>query len=145
MKFIFCLIIAVVLYFVIAYFKDTSSEKNTIARQGGMYGKYRVLINHYKQQGLEITKQTGNSITLYSYKEGNYIKMIFDQVYNKLWVKMEMHNSIWGTHQLDWEFSEMESQELMIRQIDDRVKQYTNNLERVHLRDTIWKKMMLDD
>jgi len=125
------IIVSVLVYLVVAFNNDSSDQKDRICRQGGMYQKYKILVDSIKDEGgipLKIIKITAETLVLEYLNQKGRTTMIFTQNWNDIIIKWDFSSPIYGNHKLTWTFPEYRDQRLISNQIKSDLLEYQINL-----------------
>lgn len=126
--FIFILIIIGVVIF--SFAKDSMAETDKLVKEGGIYNKYKTLIDNFidPESGMKIIQKTNKYMCVGMKNSSGSITFHFQHTFNNINVTFEMKNIFIGDHKLDWDFPETMSQTDMIKHIENRTRQYMDNV-----------------
>ncbi|TVQ51505.1 MAG: hypothetical protein EA362_00190 [Saprospirales bacterium] len=125
------IIVSVLVYFVVAFNNDSSDQKDRIRSQGGMYQKYKILVDATKDEGgipLKIIKITAETLVLEYLNQKGRTTMIFTQNWNDIIINWDFASPTYGNHKLTWTFPEYHDQLLISNQIKSDLLEYQINL-----------------
>ncbi|MDD5998015.1 MAG: hypothetical protein PUC42_14045 [Bacteroidales bacterium] len=125
---VFVLIIVGLLIY--SFAKDTYSETNKIVKEGGIYKKYKILIDNFieEESGMRIIKESNTYMCVGMKNHTGSVTFHFQHTYNQINVTFEMKNIFIGDHKLEWDFPETMPQTDMIKHIETRTRQYMDNV-----------------
>lgn len=128
-------ILLVVGYFVIAFFLDKKEEVSRVKDQGGIRTKYSLIINYFigVNNKAKIIKESSTSITVMTETDNVIQLYTLAHGFSDFTVFWEFRNSIFGTHNLHWSFSENTDQSKAILQINEEIESYILFLAKQHL------------
>ena len=123
-------IIVVIIIIAINFFKDSYKENDKLVKEGGIYKKYQTLIDNFvvPEEGFNVVSKTNNYICVAMRNSTGSIVFHFQHMYSEINVTFEMNNILIGKHKLEWNFPETMSQTEMIKQIESRIRQYSDNI-----------------
>lgn len=127
----FLIFILIIIGFVIFSFaKDSIAETDKIVKEGGIYNKYKVLIDNFigPNSGMKVIQKTNKYMCVGMKNNSGSIVFHFQHTFNKINVIFEMKNVFIGDHKLDWDFPETMPQTDMIKHIENRIRQYMDNV-----------------
>ena len=106
------------------------SETDKIVKEGGIYNKYKTLIDNFidPESGMEVVEKTNKYMCVGMKNTSGSIAFHFQHTFNSINVTFEMKNIFIGDHKLDWDFPETMPQTEMIKHIENRTRQYMNNV-----------------
>lgn len=122
------LVLIIVVIFIIWFLSDKKKEVDKISSQGGIYLKYKQLVDHFlKIPNIKIEKKNKSSMIL-AVKDPYVITRFtiihgFENV-SFFWY----HKSLtYGEHNLNWDFPESLPQSQMITNIENEMEIYIRN------------------
>ncbi len=123
-------ILVIVGFLIFSFAKDYVSESDKIAKEGGIYNKYKTLIDYFldPEFGMKVIKKTNKYICVGMNNNAGRIVFHFQHTFNQINVTFEMKNIFLGDHKLNWDFPETMPQTDMIWHIENRTRQYMDNL-----------------
>lgn len=127
----FLIFILIIIGFVIFSFaKESIAETDKIVKEGGIYNKYKVLIDNFidPDSGMKVIQKTNKYMCVGMKNNSGSIVFHFQHTFNKINVTFEMKNVFIGDHKLDWDFPETMPQTDMIKHIENRTRQYMDNV-----------------
>lgn len=127
----FLIFVAVIVVFsFIKFLADSNKESSKVAKEGGILVKYNKLISHYTDPdfGLRVISKSNKYVCLGMQNSSGSLVFHFQHTFNLINITFEMKNVFVGNHKLDWKFLETMSQDDMIKHIDNRIRQYMDNV-----------------
>lgn len=123
-------ILIIVGFVIFSFAKDSMSETDKIVKEGGIYNKYKTLIDNFidPESGMEVVEKTNKYMCVGMKNISGSIAFHFQHTFNSINVTFEMKNIFIGDHKLDWDFPETMPQTEMIKHIENRTRQYMNNV-----------------
>lgn len=123
-------IIIVVGFVIFSFAKDSIAETDKIVKEGGIYNKYKTLIDNFIEPecGMKVIQKTNKYMCIGMKNSSGSIAFHFQHTFKKINVTFEMKNIIIGDHKLDWDFPETMPQTDMIKHIENRTRQYMDNV-----------------
>lgn len=123
-------ILIIVGFVIFSFAKDSMSETDKIVKEGGIYNKYKILIDNFidPESGMEVVEKTNKYMCVGMKNTSGSIAFHFQHTFNSINVTFEMKNIFIGDHKLDWDFPETMPQTEMIKHIENRTRQYMNNV-----------------
>lgn len=123
-------ILIIVGFVIFSFAKDSMSETDKIVKEGGIYNKYKTLIDNFidPESGMEVVEKTNKYMCVGMKNTSGSIAFHFQHTFNSINVTFEMKNIFIGDHKLDWDFPETMPQTEMIKHIENRTRQYMNNV-----------------
>lgn len=123
-------ILIIVGFVIFSFAKDSMSETDKIVKEGGIYNKYKTLIDNFidPESGMEVVEKTNKYMCVGMKNTSGSIAFHFQHTFNSINVTFEMKNIFIGDHKLDWDFPETMLQTEMIKHIENRTRQYMNNV-----------------
>ncbi|MGM9694534.1 MAG: hypothetical protein ACI3YC_05960 [Alloprevotella sp.] len=123
-------IIIIVGFVIFSFAKDSIAETDKIVKEGGIYNKYKTLINNFidPESGMKVIQKTNKYMCVGMKNSSGSITFHFQHTFNKINVTFEMKNIFIGDHKLDWDFPETMPQSDMIKHIENRTRQYMDNV-----------------
>lgn len=119
-------IIIILAIILIKFFYDTANQSSKIREQGGMSKKYSILISDLlkSHDGCRIIQEDNAFIALgVTGSAGSQVFYIYPS-YGKVSIRMEIKNNpIIGNKRIEWSFPENMSQEDMLKNIDQGIKE----------------------
>lgn len=111
------------------FFSTKKEEVDKIKSQGGMFLKYKILIDHFlSYPGVIIESKSSYSIVL-ALKDNHVItRFTISHGFEDVSVFWDHQSISFGKHSLSWKFSESLPQTQMIDIIENELEIYTNNL-----------------
>lgn len=127
---ILLLILVIVGICVFPFIKDSMQETNRVVKEGGIYNKYKTLIDNFIDpgSGMNVIQKTNKYMCVGMKNNTGSIVFHFQHTFKRINVTFEMRNVFIGNHKLDWDFPETMSQTDMIKHIENRTRQYMNNV-----------------
>lgn len=135
MEFIVFLIIAIVVLMIFHFIKDSYSESNSVAKEGGIRIKYKTLIDHFicPEEGLNVLSETNTYVCVGTKNAAGSMVFHFQHTFKKINVTFKLNNVFLGNHKLEWDFPETMPQEDMIRHIETKTRSYMDNVSAKYL------------
>lgn len=127
----FLIFVSIVVAIIIFNFaKDSYKENDKIVKEGGIRKKYKTLIDNFIDQdsGMTVTKETNTYCCVAMQNQAGYVAFHFQHTFEKINIKFDMKNIFLGEHKLEWNFPETMPQNDMIYHIENRTRQYMNNV-----------------
>lgn len=123
-------ILIIVGFIIFSFLRDSINESDKITNEGGIYNKYKTLINNFvePESGMKVIQKSDKYICVGMQNTSGYIIFHFQHTFSKINVTFEMKNIFLGHHKLDWDFPETMPQSDMIRHIETRTRQYMDNV-----------------
>lgn len=127
---ILLLILVIVGICVFPFIKDSMQETNRVVKEGGIYNKYKTLIDNFIDpgSGMNVIQKTNKYMCVGMKNNTGSIVFHFQHTFKRINVTFEMRNVFIGNHKLDWDFPETMPQTDMIKHIENRTRQYMNNV-----------------
>lgn len=126
---ILTIILIIVGYFLFCFTRDSIADTNKVVKEGGIYNKYRTLIDHFVYgSNMKIIKQTNKYMCIVKNNSANTIIFHFQHAFDKINITFEVKSVFIGNHKLEWDFPETMPQIDMIKHIETRMEQYMNNV-----------------
>ena len=106
------------------------AETDKIVKEGGIYNKYQTLIDNFidPASSMNVIEKTNKYMCVGMKNSSGSIAFHFQHTFNKINVTFEMKNIFIGDHKLDWDFPETMPQSDMIKHIENRTRQYMDNV-----------------
>lgn len=107
-----------------------NKEENKVINQGGMFFKYKVLIDSIKNSypGSNVTKRSNTSIAItFDYREALTVFTI-NQGYGEVHVFWSFSSFLYDNLRLNWKFPEDMPQEQMVSKIETDLMIFHENL-----------------
>lgn len=115
-----------------SFAKDSIAETDKIVKEGGIYNKYKTLIDNFIDtetgMGMKVIQKTNKYMCVGMVNSSGSIAFHFQHTFNKLNVTFEMKNIFLGNHKLEWDFPETMPQTDMMMHIENRTRQYMDNV-----------------
>lgn len=117
-------------FMIFSFAKDSMSETDKIVKEGGIYNKYKVLIDNFidPESGMQVIKKTNKYMCVGMSNSSGSLVFHFQHTFGQITVTFEMKNIFLGNHKLDWDFPETMPQTDMIKHIETRTRQYMDNV-----------------
>lgn len=132
MSTVLILILVIVGFSIFSFTKESIKESDKVAKEGGIYNKYKTLIDYFVDpesgMGLKVIQKTNKYMCVGMQNTSGSIVFHFQHTFNKINVTFEMKNIFIGNHKLDWDFPETMPQSDMIKHIGKRTRQYMDNV-----------------
>lgn len=130
MNTIIIFILVIVGFSIFSFVKDSMAETDKIVKEGGIYNKYKTLIDNFidSKSGMKVIQKTNKYMCVGMKNSSGSIAFHFQHTFNKINVTFEMKNIFIGDHKLDWDFPETMPQTDMIMHIENRTRQYMDNV-----------------
>lgn len=128
---VFGIIAVLIIALVIGKFLHDRNEQNiSIAKEGGMLNKYKILIDHFMRgdSRTKIYKITSDYVSLGSSSIGGSTMFFLLQSFGKISIEWKSESEIFGKHNLEWNFNEYEEQEEMIERIENDLVKYQQDV-----------------
>lgn len=125
---IFILIIVGIIIF--SFAKESMAETDKVAKEGGIYNKYKILIDNFidPDSGMKVIHETNKYMCVGMKNASGSIVFHFQHTFSKINITFEMKNIVLGDHKLDWCFPETMPQEDMLKHIENKTRQYMDNV-----------------
>ncbi|WP_036153864.1 hypothetical protein [Maribacter forsetii] len=125
MTFIFIIVCVLGVWFVL----DKKEEVDKVKNQGGLYLKYKELIDHFLTiPNIKVEKKNNTSIIL-AVKDPNVVtRFTVGHGFEDVSVFWNHHSTTFGKHSLNWSFPEGLPQSQMINTIENELEIYQRNL-----------------
>lgn len=123
-------IIVIVGFVIFSFAKDSIAETDRIVKEGGIYNKYKTLIDNFigPDSGMKVIQKTDKYMCVGMSNSSGRIVFHFQHTFNKINVTFEMKNIFIGNHKIEWDFPETMPQTDMIKHIENRTRQYMDNV-----------------
>lgn len=122
-------IIIIVLFLLFLFFSDKKQEVDKINNQGGIYQKYKVLIDHFLEYpGVKVESRNSYSMILVLKDKLVITRFTIGHGFSDVSVFWEHSSLMFGKHNLKWRFPETLSQRQMIDLIDNELEIYMHKL-----------------
>ena len=120
------IILALITWIFIQFFKDVNKQARHVQAGGGMRKKYEILVDYllYMEPGGRIIDETNTNITIGYQGASGYIIFDIIQTFGTITIQYKAENIIYGKHKLEWIFNEYAPQNQMIEQIIKDVESY---------------------
>lgn len=121
------LLIVVVLAYL--YVTTKKSEVSKINNQGGIFFKYKILIEYFLEYpGVKIETKNSYSVILILKDKYAVTRITIGHGFEDVSVFWELNSIAYGKHNLKWKFPESLSQYQMIELIENELEIYNKNL-----------------
>ena len=123
-------IIVIIGFVIFSFVKDSKAETDKIVKEGGIYNKYKTLIDNFidSSSGMNVIKKNNKYMCVGMNNSSGSIVFHFQHTFNQINVTFEMKNIFIGDHKLKWDFPETMPQTDMIKHIENRTRQYMDNV-----------------
>lgn len=110
--------------------KDSKTETDKLVKEGGIYNKYKTLIDYFidPDSGMKVVEKTNKYMYVGMRNSSGSITFHFQHTFNKINVTFDMKNIFVGDHKLEWDFPETMPQTDMIKHIENSTRQYMDNV-----------------
>lgn len=123
------LILVAVGWMLFSFLRDRNKQAISIAKQGGMQNKYKVLTDYMLScDDFHIIQESSSSIRIGSVSVGG--SNIFDitQTFGTVTIQYYSKSILMGSHNLKWQFDEFMDQMKMMDKIEHDIKIYMQNV-----------------
>lgn len=130
MSTILIFILVIVGFTIFSFIKDSIAETDKIVKEGGIYNKYKILIDNFidPESGMKVIQKNNKYMCVGMNNNAGSVVFLFQHTFNKINITFEMKNVFIGDHKLEWDFPETMPQIDMIRHIENRTRQYMENV-----------------
>lgn len=130
MSTILIFILVIVGFTIFSFIKDSIAETDKIVKEGGIYNKYKILIDNFidPESGMKVIQKNNKYMCVGMNNNAESVVFHFQHTFNKINITFEMKNVFIGDHKLEWDFPETMPQIDMIRHIENRTRQYMENV-----------------
>ena len=120
MSTILIFILVVVGFTIFSFIKDSTAETD----------KYKILIDNFidPESGMRVIQKNNKYMCVGINNNAGSVVFHFQHTFNKINITFEMKNIFIGDHKLEWDFPETMPQTDMIRHIENRTRQYMENV-----------------
>ena len=103
---------------------------NLFIYKRGIYNKYKILIDNFidPESGMKVIQKNDKYMCVGMNNNAGSVVFHFQHTFNKINITFEMKNVFIGDHKLEWDFPETMPQIDMIRHIENRTRQYMENV-----------------
>lgn len=128
MWWIIILIIGVIM--LVKFFADLNKQANYVTKQGGMRTKYKQLLDYALASSpkARIIQETSTFINIGASSPGGAYAFMITHSFGSVIIQWKLESTVFGKHQLEWQFSEFDDQQKMIEQIENDLDKYQNNV-----------------
>lgn len=130
MSTILIFILVIVGFTIFSFIKDSIAETDKIVKEGGIYNKYKILIDNFidPESGMKVIQKNNKYMCVGMNNNAGSVVFHFQHTFNKINITFGMKNVFIGDHKLEWDFPETMPQIDMIRHIENRTRQYMENV-----------------
>lgn len=123
------IVVFIIVVLVYLFLSTKNDEVRKINNQGGIYLKYKVLIDYFlTYPGVRIESKNSYSMTLILKDKYVITRITIGHGFEDVSVFWEQDSVTFGKHNLKWQFSESLSQYQMIDLISNELEIYNKNL-----------------